>query len=44
MFGIEGEGFQRINAACPRATLETALSRLKDALYDACNQRGTEIK
>lgn len=32
MFGIEGEGFQRINAACPRATLEAALSRLKSAL------------
>ncbi|MDR2650578.1 MAG: pyridoxal phosphate-dependent aminotransferase [Clostridiales bacterium] len=29
MFGREGEGFQRINAACPRATLEKALNRLE---------------
>jgi cystathionine beta-lyase len=28
MFGAEGEGFQRINIACPRTTLETALARL----------------
>jgi cystathionine beta-lyase len=29
MFGREGEGFQRINIACPRATLLDALSRLE---------------
>lgn len=29
MFGKEGEGFQRINIACPRTTLETALERLE---------------
>lgn len=28
MFGKSGEGFQRINIACPRATLEKALEKL----------------
>lgn len=28
MFGKSGEGFQRINIACPRATLEQALEKL----------------
>lgn len=32
MFGKEGEGFERINLACPRATLREALERLKGAL------------
>ncbi len=32
MFGPEGEGFQRINIACPRVTLERALTRLKHAV------------
>jgi cystathionine beta-lyase len=31
MFGPEGEGFQRINIACPRAVLEAALSRIAQA-------------
>lgn len=31
MFGKEGKGFQRINIACPRATLEEALNRLYKA-------------
>lgn len=31
MFGKSGEGFQRINIACPRATLEQALERLAKA-------------
>lgn len=29
IFGPEGEGFQRINIACPRVTLTAALDRLK---------------
>jgi cystathionine beta-lyase len=29
MFGKEGHGFQRINVACPRQTLEEALNRLQ---------------
>lgn len=29
MFGKSGEGFQRINIACPRATLKEALERLR---------------
>lgn len=32
MFGPEGEGFQRINIACPRSTLERAFSQLKQAV------------
>lgn len=31
MFGAGGEGFQRVNIACPRATLERALTQLKAA-------------
>lgn len=34
MFGKEGEGFMRLNVACPRSLLEDALNRLKDA----CNR------
>lgn len=32
MFGHEGEGFQRMNIACPRATLEKALHQLECAI------------
>jgi cystathionine beta-lyase len=32
MFGSEGEGFQRINIACPRAILAEALERIKTAI------------
>lgn len=32
MFGTEGEGFQRINMACPRVILQEALERLKEAI------------
>ena len=32
IFGAAGEGFQRINVACPRATLAEALERLKAAI------------
>ncbi|MDR1028282.1 MAG: pyridoxal phosphate-dependent aminotransferase [Clostridiales Family XIII bacterium] len=32
MFGPEGEGFQRVNIACPRAILEQALERLSVAV------------
>lgn len=31
-FGIEGAGFMRINLGCPRATLDEALNRLRQAL------------
>lgn len=34
MFGSEGSGFQRINMACPRATLEKALTKLANALKE----------
>lgn len=36
MFGSYGEGFERINIACPRATLAEALKRL----YEAVSKRG----
>ena len=32
LFGEEGAGFERINLACPRHVLETALARLKNAV------------
>lgn len=32
IFGDCGRGFQRINIACPRATLTEALNRIRDAL------------
>ena len=31
IFGKAGEGFQRINVACPRATLTEALERIRKA-------------
>ena len=31
MFGKEGEGFMRLNVACPRSVLEKALKKLKEA-------------
>jgi len=35
MFGSGGSGFQRINIACPRATLEKALLQLEAAVKQA---------
>ena len=32
MFGEEGAGFERINIACPRATLKEALERMEKAI------------
>lgn len=32
IFGLAGEGFQRINVACPRETLAIALEKLKQAV------------
>ena len=32
MFGPDGEGFQRINIACPRATLQQALTQLESGI------------
>jgi len=32
MFGIEGKGFERINLACPRSTLEKAFFQLEKAI------------
>lgn len=32
-FGKNGAGFERLNLACPRATLETALQRIEAAFY-----------
>ncbi len=35
MFGPEGSGFQRLNIACPRSTLEQGLTRIAAALQAA---------
>lgn len=32
VFGPEGEGFQRVNIACPRPVLAEALKRLEQAV------------
>jgi cystathionine beta-lyase len=32
LFGPEGEGFERINIACPRSILAEALDRIKKAI------------
>ena len=32
MFGPDGEGFERINIACPRAVLKQALEQLERAI------------
>ena len=32
LFGAAGSGFQRMNIACPRSTLEEALKRIEDAV------------
>ena len=32
IFGTGGEGFTRINVACPRTTLDAALDRLETAV------------
>jgi len=37
-FGVEGEGFARVNIACPRARLATALDQLSDAITQQINQ------
>jgi len=33
-FGQGGEGFERINIACPRSTLELALNKIKEAIVN----------
>lgn len=33
MFGSDGDGFERINIACPRETLAKALKRLEEAVH-----------
>ena len=35
IFGACGEGFQRINAACTRATLAEALGRIRNAIKNS---------
>ena len=34
IFGKQGEGFMRLNAGCPRRTLQRALTQLKTAIYE----------
>jgi bifunctional pyridoxal-dependent enzyme with beta-cystathionase and maltose regulon repressor activities len=35
IFGKGGQGFQRINAACPRSVLNNALERLKNIDWES---------
>lgn len=44
MFGIAGRGFQRINLACARTTLEKAMARFADAVYAVRAKWKTEGK
>ncbi len=39
MFGETGQGFERINIACPRATLREGLNRMKSALAEYRKER-----
>jgi cystathionine beta-lyase len=39
LFGVEGEGFERLNIACPRSLLEEALDRIRQAV--ASREQGT---
>ena len=32
LFGSGGEGFQRVNVACPKSTLEETMQRIKKAV------------
>jgi hypothetical protein len=34
MFGVDGEGFERFNIACPRSYLKQALDSLKKAVEE----------
>ncbi len=34
IFGAGGEGFERINIACPRKHLKRAFKQLKDAVFE----------
>lgn len=34
IFGADGEGYERINIACPRQTLRTALEQMEQAIHD----------
>jgi cystathionine beta-lyase len=43
IFGPEGEGFERINIACPRSLLAEALERMREAILHAeCGVRNDE--
>ncbi|HET7577736.1 MAG TPA: PatB family C-S lyase [Bacillales bacterium] len=39
MFGKQGDGFQRINFACPRSILEEAMERLEQAVNEINQQK-----
>ena len=38
-FGRSGDGFIRLNLACPRKTLDEALARMKDGLKALAEER-----
>ncbi|MBS9718182.1 MalY/PatB family protein [Pseudohalocynthiibacter aestuariivivens] len=42
-FGVEGEGFARLNIACTRATLSDALQQLSNAITEHSNTQKTGV-
>ena len=44
MFGADGEGFERINIACPRVVLQQALMQLKEAVQGCCREENRDEK
>ena len=43
IFGKSGEGFQRINVACPRRILADALERIKKSVDSSCKSSSDDI-
>jgi len=39
IFGVEGEGFERINIACPRPVVAEALNRIRKAIAEMQKDR-----
>lgn len=44
IFGREGEGFQRMNIACPRSLLIDGLERLRDAIVRVVREEATTVE
>lgn len=42
-FGVQGQGFARLNIACPRARLKTALQQLSNAINEHIKTNKTGV-